>query len=79
MIVFQTVVSLMSGDFDLAELGVFFAASAEFSAEFLSSDFALESVVEELAILGSSGSCTCSVGNWRKEGTSSCSLVRRPR
>lgn len=67
----HTVVSLKL-DSEPAELEV---------EDFPSSETSLESVVELLVELDSSGSVTCcwSGGSCRNRGTSSCSLVRRPR
>lgn len=82
MKVFQTVVSLKSLVLGLAESGVFFAASAGLEgSDVLSPDSSLDSAGEEGLVLGSSGSvfCPLSGGSCRNWGTSSCSLVRRPR
>lgn len=47
----------------------------------LSSDSSLESAAEDLVVPDTSGSASClwSEGSFRNRGTSSCSLVRRPR
>lgn len=80
--VFQTAVSLMSLVSDWAESGVSSAAPAEPGVnDALSSLTSLESALEELVVLATSGSVPCpwSEESWRNRGTCSCSLVRRPR
>ena len=77
--VHQTVVSLMSLDFDSVESGLFSTAPSEAGINVSSFKSTLESVVEELVVLGSSASCPWSERSCRNEGTSSCSFVKRPR